>query len=194
MTLELPTSPIVLETKRLILRLFQDKDCSDVHVWASNVNVTRFVNWDRHRNRDDTSEFIKIVKELSEKNSLVFMAVVLKASNQVIGSVGVFQRSDLSRYTLEIGYTLGQEWWGKGYALESCLAITDYSFLTMVDLQRLEANCIVENSQSRKIMEKMGMQREGILRNFMEKDGRIYNSYLYSVLREEWMSKHHPQR
>ena len=193
MTIELPTKPIILETKRLILRLFTDEDCRDLHLWASNVNVTRFVNWDRHRSIEDTREFIKIVKELSERNSLIFMAVALKSTRQVIGSVGIFQRSDLSRYTLELGYCLGEQWWGHGYILEASLAITDYGFLTLPYLERIEANCIVENIASRRIMEKMGMQREGILRNFMEKDGRIYNSYMYSVLRNEWMAKHHPE-
>ena len=121
------------------------------------------------------------------------MAVALKSTRQVIGSVGIFQRSDLSRYTLELGYCLGEQWWGHGYILEASLAITDYGFLTLPYLERIEANCIVENIASRRIMEKMGMQREGILRNFMEKDGRIYNSYMYSVLRNEWMAKHHPE-
>jgi ribosomal-protein-alanine N-acetyltransferase len=194
MTIELPTKPVVLETKRLILRQFNSKDENDLHVWASNVNVTRFINWDRHRNMEDTREFLKIVLELTERNSLIFMAVALKSTRQVIGSVGIFQRSDLSRYTLELGYCLGEEWWGKGYMMESCLAIMDYGFLTMPYLERIEANCVVPNHASRKLMEKIGMQREGILRNFAEKDGRIYDSYMYSILRQEWMEKYHPKQ
>ncbi len=193
MTLELPIKPIYLETKRLILRPFTDEDCYDLYEWASSVNVTRYVNWDKHRNLEDTKEFIKIVKELSEKNSLIFMAVELKSTKKVIGSVGIFQRSDLSRYTLELGYCLSDTAWGNGFILEASLAITDFGFLTMPYLERIEANCVVENIASRRIMEKMGMQREGVLRNFFEKDGRIYNSYMYSVLRREWMTMHHPE-
>jgi ribosomal-protein-alanine N-acetyltransferase len=193
MTLYLPTKPIYLETKRLYLRPFTKKDAPELHYWAKNVNVTRFVNWDRHRNMSDTNEFIKLVCELTEKNSLVFLAVVLKETMQVIGTVGVFQRSDLSPYTVELGYALGEDWWGKGYIVEAALAIVDYSFLMINSLERVEANCIVENYASRRIMEKIGMQREGILRNFAEKNGRLYNSYMYSVLRDEWMSKHHPK-
>ncbi|MES2614924.1 MAG: GNAT family protein [Bdellovibrionota bacterium] len=192
MTIELPTKPIYLETKRLLLRPFCDDDCHDLHGWASSINVTRQVNWDRHRNLDETREFIRIIKELSERNSLIFMAVELKSTKQAIGSVGIFQRSDLSRYTLELGYCLGEQWWGSGYILEASLAIVDYGFLTMHYLERVEANCVVENHASRRIMEKIGMQREGVLRNFFEKDGKMHNSYMYSVLRQEWMSKHHP--
>lgn len=193
MTLELPTRPIALETKRLILRPFKKEDEKDFFSWASNVNVTHFVNWDRHRHMQDTREFIKMIMELSERNSLIFLAVVLKETRKVIGSVGVFQRSDLSRYTLELGYCLDERCWGRGYILEACLGILDYSFLMLPYLARVEANCIVENIASRRIMEKIGMQREGILRNFLEKDGRLYNSYMYSILREEWMAKYHPK-
>ncbi len=192
MTIELPTKPVMLETKRLILRPFYSKDLPDLYDWASSVNVTRYVNWDRHRTMDDTREFFKIIQELSEKNSLIFMALQHKASAKMVGSVGIFQRSDLSRYTLELGYCLSDQFWGQGIMVEACLGLVDYSFLNMPYLQRVEANCVVENVGSRRVMEKIGMQREGVLRNFMEKDGQIYNSYMYSVLRNEWMSLHHP--
>ena len=191
MTLILPTKPVYLETKRLILRPFDDADYEDLHVWASRIDVTRFVNWDRHICIEDSIEFIKLVKELSEQNSLIFMAVVLKTTQQVIGSVGIFQRNDLSRYTLELGYCLGDHWWGHGYILEASLGLVDYGFLSMPSLERVEANCILENTASRRIMEKMGMQREGILRNYLEKNSFLYNAYIYSILRKEWMSKYH---
>ena len=194
MTLELPTRQILLETKRLILRPFRDSDCYDLHLWASNIDVTRFVNWDTHRSLDDTIEFIRLVKEISERNTMTFMAVALKTTKQVIGSVGIFQRSDLSLFTLELGYCLGDSWWGNGYIVEASLGLVDYGFLTLPNLQRVEANCIVENTASRRVMEKMGMQREGILRNYVEKNGRMYNSYMYSILRDEWMSKYHSEK
>jgi ribosomal-protein-alanine N-acetyltransferase len=191
MTLFLPTKPVYLETKRLIIRPFQDYDASDLHHWASRIDVTRFVNWDRHVTMDDSIQFIKLVKELSEQNSLIFMAIQHKETKRVIGSIGVFQRSDLSAYTLELGYTLGDNWWGQGFTLEACLGLVDYSFLSMRDLERVEANCIQQNIASRRIMEKLGMQREGILRNYLEKNGYLYNAYIYSILRKEWMKKYH---
>lgn len=184
--LNLPKHYVYLETPRLVLRPLYLNDAQDVFEYSSNPNVTRYNDCEPFKAIQESTEFIKLTQNLNADNSLSFLAIVDKNLNKVIGTVGLFRRTDLSKWSLELGYSLGESSWGKGYATEAVRSLMDYAFAILPGLERIEATCLTPNLASQRVLEKVGMQREGILRNYYKKDGYLYNSYQYSILRAEY--------
>ncbi len=84
-----------------------------------------------------------------------------------------------------IGYGVAPSERSKGYATEAATIIVDYLFLTK-DIVRIQADTSTENLASQKVLEKVGFQKEGIIRKHYFSSGKWRDSYLYSILREEW--------
>lgn len=183
--LSLPKHYIHLETARLILRPLRLSDAQDVFEYSSNPNVTRYNDCEPFATLNDSIEFIKFTHSLNQENSMSFLAIVEKKSDKVIGTTGLFRRTDLSKWTLELGYSLGEAYWGKGYATEAVAHLVDYAFWILTSLERIEATCLTPNLASQRVLEKVGLQREGLLRNYYKKNGYFYDSYQYSLLRKE---------
>ena len=181
--------PIYIKSKRLILREFELKDATFVHEYAKNINVSKYVTWNTHNSVNDSIDYIKrsILSYRLCRISNLAIAIFENGNEKVIGSTGLFQRSQTSPFTYELGYVLSETYWNKGYAREAVTTLINYAFQNF-KIERIEAFCISNNIQSFKLMEKIGMQREGLLRNHYMKNGIIYNSYIYSILNSEWNS------
>ena len=102
----------------------------------------------------------------------------------MIGSIGI---TIISEYDLNgsLGYKIGSRWWNQGYASEAARAVIDYMFLN-TDVERIESFCSVENLASRKVMEKVGMCYEGLLRHYYKTRDGFHDCTLYGIIREEW--------
>jgi ribosomal-protein-alanine N-acetyltransferase len=99
-----------------------------------------------------------------------------------IGGIGLEFFTDVHRLTAEIGYWLGEPFWGRGFATIALKAVTDYAFTTF-ELRRLQAMVFEWNPASVRVLEKAGYQLEGRLRNYIVKDGRIGDALMYAKLR-----------
>ena len=102
-----------------------------------------------------------------------------------IGSVGLTLREADYRHSAEIGYWLGQPFWGRGIATAAVQALTTYAFEAL-DLIRLEAHIFARNHASARVLEKAGYQREGLLRQASMKEGEALDNVLYAALKDEW--------
>ncbi len=87
----------------------------------------------------------------------------------------------------EIGYCLRRDAWGKGIGTKVASLLLRFGFSDL-SLHRITAKCDTENHASYRIMEKNGMQREGVLREEKNIRGKWRNSYIYSILEHEWVS------
>ena len=85
----------------------------------------------------------------------------------------------------ELGYAIARKHWGKGFAPEAATALVDWGFGTY-DIVKVFATANAQNTQSRRVMEKLGMQQEALLRQHRYFRGRQVDEVLYAVLREEW--------
>jgi len=184
---ELPFPMPVLETQRLRLRRFEQRDLEAGFAWASDEEVTRYVYWPAHRTLNDTQNFLNsCFREYSQKGVGPW-AMVLKDSGEQIGncSFGLIHAAD-SR--IEIAYFLARHHWGKGLA---CEAVTELLRFGFEDLQanRMEARCMIANTASERVMQKAGMTYEGILREFVHAKGKFHDLKVYSVLRHEWLAR-----
>jgi ribosomal-protein-alanine N-acetyltransferase len=155
-----PPPPTELYTARLRLRRPTLTDADEVFAYASDPKVCAYVGWPRHRERSDTVAFLRAaMREFDEGGMITYLAERLD-DGRVIGSTG-FVRD----HGLQIGYVLAQPWWRQGYATELARAMIDFGW-TRPEIFRVWAITDVENVASGGVLEKAGMQREGLLRRF----------------------------
>jgi RimJ/RimL family protein N-acetyltransferase len=100
---------------------------------------------------------------------------------EAIGGIGVEMKSDVHRLTAEIGYWIGEPYWGNGIASAAVVEMTRYAFAEF-PLERLEALVFEWNPASRRVLEKAGYVLEGRLARCIVKDGRIGDGFLYAAI------------
>jgi RimJ/RimL family protein N-acetyltransferase len=99
-----------------------------------------------------------------------------------VGSVSLRPGQDIERLSAELGYWLGEPFWGRGIVSAAIQAATEYAFATLA-LVRVFAVPFVRNSASVRVLEKAGYAREGLLRCGAVKDGELLDQYLYASVR-----------
>ncbi len=113
-----------------------------------------------------------------------YMHIAIEIGGNLAGGIGVHPREGIHERTAELGYWLGEAFWGQGYMTEVVKAVIPYAFETF-DLHRLEACQFGWNPASGKVLEKAGFRLEGCLREAICKDGKFTDRLLYGLLREE---------
>jgi RimJ/RimL family protein N-acetyltransferase len=96
-----------------------------------------------------------------------------------VGAIGVRPGEDIHRFSAEIGYWLGEEYWNRGIVTEAVVAIADYAFETL-GMVRLYADVFVWNPSSIRVLEKAGFTKEGVLRRSAMKDRQLVDQVLYA--------------
>jgi ribosomal-protein-alanine N-acetyltransferase len=120
------------------------------------------MSWTPHRTIDDTLEFLRrIVSDNAEGRSMGFL-IFARDSGELLGSVG----GAIDKHRMQFGYCLARDAWGKGFATEAAWAFLAAAF-ELPSLWRIQAFCDLENPASARVLEKAGLQREGILRRYM---------------------------
>ena len=174
-----------LETERLILRPLTIQDFEAVHSWASNPENTRYVGWGPNT-EDQTRDFLNNAKPGKD------FAVVLKESDKVIGSCGIYP--DSANNTAELGWILHKDHWMHGYGTELCGELIQYGFEDL-KLRRLTAPCAAVNYGSYRIMERNGMRREALfVKKFWARvDKEWIDEAVYAILAEDYFQKSQTQ-
>ena len=106
----------------------------------------------------------------------------LAIEDQAVGGIGFELKSDVYRRSADIGYWLGEPYWGKGIMTAAVKAMTEYAFATF-DLCRLSAGIFAWNGASMRVLEKVGYACEAQVRKAAIKDGRTIDVYLYAMVR-----------
>ena len=178
------TGTQTIETHRLILRPFRIEDADDMFSnWASDPEVTRFLTWPAHPNADVTRMILKDWISRYEDGGFFNWAIVLKESGSVIGNISVVRLEEAIEEA-EIGYCMGRAYWGRGIMPEALRAVMDYLFDT-VGVNRIMAGYDVNNPKSGRVMEKAGMQREGIRRGAGINNQGLCDVCCWSLLRKD---------
>ncbi len=111
-------------------------------------------------------------------------AFAVTADNKVIGSIGVFRQGNIHRQTGELGYYIGEEYWGRGIMTGAVKQICDYVF-EKSDIIRIYAEPFAYNEASCRVLEKAGFRYEGTLRSNAVKNGKVVDMKMYSLLKTE---------
>ena len=176
-----------LETKRLILRDFVKEDWQRVLEYQSDPLYLRYNQW-TERTPEAVQEFVGwfLAHQQQEPRIKFQLAVLLKSNNQLIGNCGV-RMAEVGSTEADIGYELNPKHWNHGYATEAARAIVDFGF-SHFGVHRIWADCIAENVGSAHVLEKLGMKREGRLRENKYFKGRWWDTLIYAILANEWQA------
>jgi ribosomal-protein-alanine N-acetyltransferase len=179
---------MILTTERLILREFSASDWPAVLAYQSNPLYLRYYEW-TSRTPGEVREFVEMVlaQQREAPRCKFQLAVVLKATGQLIGNCGIRMRS-ADAHQADIGYELDPQHWGQGYATEAARAIVHFGF-TRLRLHRISSWCIADNVGSARVLEKLGMRQEGRLRENEYFKGRWWDTLLYAILDHEWQTQ-----
>lgn len=160
--MKVTTPPVYIETERLILRPPKYEDAEIIYKrYASDVEVTKYLIWSPHRSVQETVAFISRCINCWEDGAAFPYIISLKSTKEIIGMIEL--RSTPPK--AEVGYVSAREYWGNGYMTEALMKIIDIGF-EFEDIYRVFAMCDNENLSSRRILEKAGMQLEGIMRYY----------------------------
>jgi [ribosomal protein S5]-alanine N-acetyltransferase len=170
-----------LETERLLLRKITLDDVEGMFSYASNDEVTKYVTWDTHRSLADTKQYIEFVLSRYENKQIAPWGIESKETKEFIGTID-FVWWQPAHQKAEIGYVISDKYWGKGIATEASKKLIQFGFEEM-DLVRIQAICFVENAASARVLEKVGMTFEGILRKAMFVKGKHRDLKLYSIIK-----------
>ena len=174
---------VVLHTKRLILRQFAISDAERMYYnWANDPEVTRYLFWQTHKSVDETLAILERWQEQYTDNSIYNWCIEFQPDKDIIGSITLGD-IDGNHHRAYVGYCIGKAWWGQGVVAEALRAVLDFSF-GEVGFQRVAAYHHIANTASGRVMEKAGMQREGIMRQYLlDKDGNYADAALWSAVR-----------
>ncbi|MDZ8225034.1 GNAT family N-acetyltransferase [Nostoc sp. ChiVER01] len=179
---------MILETHRLLMRDFVEADWQAVFTYQSDPLYLRYSYW-THRTQKDVCEFVQMfIDQQKEQPRTKFqLAIILKAENQLIGNCGI-RVNDPEMREANIGYELNTQYWGQGYATEAAQAILKFGF-EKLRMHRIWSCCVAQNVASVKVLEKIGMRREGHLRKKELIKGKWYDNFIYAILDHEWKAK-----
>jgi len=169
-----------LETDNLILRKFKLADLNSTYEnWYSDYKVIKPVNLELNETIEDTREMIlDLILGYTDNKNYDF-AIVEKKSEEVIGSVQLVNiHENLEK--CEIGFVLGSKFWNKGYMTEAINKVLEFCF-NDVKFVRVEAFCALNNFQSERVLEKVGMQFEGILKKGICIRGDFSDGKLFAI-------------
>jgi ribosomal-protein-alanine N-acetyltransferase len=176
----------ILETDSLILRKLTLDDAEDLFEYAAHPEVTRYLQWEPHESISDSITFIQTAIIRYERQLPAPWGIELKTDRKIIGSCDFISWFP-DHFRAEIGYALARKYWGYSYMTEAVRKIIDFGFMTSM-LNRIQAMCEPDNLASARVMEKVGMTYEGILRGFHFQNGACQDMKIYSILESEWIS------
>lgn len=171
-----------IPTERLLLRPFTLNDLEDLYAYAKSPNVGPSAGWKPHEDLEDS---LYILKRFVETD--LNWAIVELESSRVIGSVSL--NTDKTRNiegVRKLGYSMGEDYWGRGYMTEAARAVVAYGFCSL-GLCIISVDHYPENSRSKRVVEKCGFTYEGTLRMAIALfDGSLHDLCCYSITRDEF--------
>ncbi|HFI2692622.1 TPA: GNAT family N-acetyltransferase [Streptococcus suis] len=179
---------MILETNRLLLRPWSETDAADLFSQASHPEVGPAAGWPVHQSVEESREIIKTV--LSQPETY---ALVLKETGQVIGSIGLMLGKqgglDLPDSEAELGYWLGQGFWGQGLVPEASQVLLDYGF-NQLALDKIWCRSFAGNTKSLRVQEKLGFVYQYLLEDvYFSLIDEIRTERVSLLTKEEWQAR-----
>lgn len=172
-----------MRTDRLLLRLFQESDAKDVSVLCNNYNLYKNTLYLPYPySIEDALSWIKNHRNNFDENKLFEFAVTDLFNGKLYGAIALSNNQNFKNG--EIAYWVGEDFWGNGYATEAAKAMLEFAF-TEKQYHKVFARCFDSNPASGRVIEKIGMRKEGLLREHVMKENRYENLVYYGILKHE---------
>lgn len=155
--------PEILNTRRLVLRRPRLSDAAAIFAeYAQDSEVTKYLVWRPHREIKETVDFLAGCLARWESGEELTWALTQRNEDRVIGMIACRIRG----HAADIGYVLARQYWRRGYATEAVRAVVEWVG-SLEPVFRVWAVCDTANAASARVLEKVGMSREGILRRWI---------------------------
>ena len=176
-----------VRTERLILREFVKSDFDAVFAYSSDPKVTRYLFFGP-RDQESTAEYLEelLASQIEQPRTRFELAVEEAASGRVIGACDL---SVIEANAVDLGYMLGTQDWGKGYATEISLALLEAAFREL-RAERVISTVDVNNGASIRVLEKIGMRWEAVFRKHRRAKNRWWDCHMFVMPREVWEMTH----
>jgi len=173
--------PEQIETERLILRKPRMDDAPAVFLgWVQDPEVTHFLTWRPHENIGQTESML--AKAITEwDGDARFQYMITLKNGDLIGRIQL----RIEGHRVELGYVMNKSFQGRGYMTETVRAIIDWAF-QQPNIYRVYATTSVDNIASQRVMENVGMLREGLLRKYIVHPNisdEPRDSYIYAIVK-----------
>ena len=172
-----------LETQNLILRQVNQSDSRDIFQHFSDKEVLKYHDLEALTNLEQAQELIKSFDEKFKNNQMIRWGIAKKENNIIIGTCGYHNWLQKS-FQAEIGYELSQVYWQKGIMTEALTTIIKFGFEKM-ELNRISATVMLDNIASMKLLDKLGFEEEGVLREYGFWKGEFHDLKMFSLLKKE---------
>jgi [ribosomal protein S5]-alanine N-acetyltransferase len=176
---------VIRTTERLLLRDFRADDWPALLAYQSDPRYLRYYAWTGRSEADVRSFVQRFLDQQAEQPRWRWqLAIVLAATGALIGNCGLRLDAPGAR-SGNIGYELAPPAWGQGYATEAAREMVRFGFAEL-GLHRIWAQCVADNAASVRVLEKIGLRREGRLREADWFKGRWWDGLIYGMLDDEW--------
>ena len=173
--------PETFEGGRFRLRPFRAEDLDDIYEYANDDEFLRYLPIARPYTRDTARGFLAMVADCDQQQR-VFWAV--DVGGQASGGINV--RFVVGKNVAEIGYAIARRVWGQGLATSAARLVVAAAFQSYPELRRVRASADARNIASLRVMQKLGMTREGLLRSNRPCRDELTDEVVYGLIREEW--------
>lgn len=163
------------------IRSYQYSDQEALVKYANNYNISKLLR-DQfpfpYTKTDAETWLIHACNQEIETN------FVIANENELIGAIGINLQEDVNRFCAEIGYWIGEPYWGKGIATAALKKCTEFAFANY-SLTRIYAQVFEGNDASEKVLLKAGYKKEATLRKSVFKEGKFLDQHIYAILNDE---------
>jgi ribosomal-protein-alanine N-acetyltransferase len=179
----------VLKTERLVLRRVTAGDTESIFRLMADPRVTRFLGRTPFTTLDEAARRVQMFQDEFQSRSGLAWMVTQRTDGQFMGFCR-YTHFDTFHSRAEIGYLLSPEWWGQGVMPEAVRAAVGFGF-TRLGLHSVMADIDPANSQSRRLLEKLGFVQEGLFREsfYIPHEDRFSDSAVFSVLESDWAAR-----
>mgnify|MGYP002640191016 CR=1 FL=1 len=176
-----------LTTERLLLRKFQVTDASVIQELAGAYEVAEMTLNIPHPYLEGMAEiWMESHQEEFEAGMGIVFAIEESQTKKLAGAIGLVVTKRFNRG--ELGYWVGQPYWGKGYATEAAHELLRYGFET-IKLNKISATHMTRNPASGRVMQKIGMEKEGVLKQHALKWDQFVDLAAYGILADNWSER-----
>jgi len=161
------------------IRPYRRSDAQALAALADNPNISHYLmnRFPSPYTLEDAAQWV--ARYGNEKEQHIF---AIEWQGQLVGGIGLEPMADIHGLTADVGYWVGEPFWGKGIATQALGLMVRHAFETMPYL-RLQAMVFAENKSSAKVLKKNGFALEGRLRRHITKHGRVYDALIYARTR-----------
>jgi len=153
------TAPDVITTARLVLRRPQPADARAKYDYSRDPEVARYMDWVPHADLDSALAVVERAAIRWESGEEYSWTITVKPTDSAAGSIGCHVQG----HAVELGFVLAKPYWGQGFATEAAKAVFAWA-ASCDEVCRIWATCDVENTASTRVLAKLGMVQEGLLR------------------------------